>query len=65
MSRFTGYIRHRDITYDLAEHEVLLSFDNDKGAAAFDEWWESQGANVFGYWCERNPNPEYRDMVKE
>ena len=35
----------------LAEHEVLLSFYNDGGAYAFDDWWHTQGKKAYEDWC--------------
>jgi hypothetical protein len=36
----------------LYEHEVLFSFVNDGGAAAFNEWWGVEGKKSFQKYCE-------------
>lgn len=38
----------------LHEHEILLSFINDGGACAFDEWWGVEGKKRFQKYCEDN-----------
>lgn len=38
----------------LAEHEILLAFISDSGAAAFDEWWGVEGRKMFHKYCEDN-----------
>lgn len=47
----------RQITRDIYEHEVLLSFRNDLGAYLFDEWWNSSGKVEFERWVRDNPEP--------
>lgn len=39
-----------EITYRVPEHEVLLSFNNDAGAEAFNDWWFSVGKKQFVEW---------------
>lgn len=36
----------------LAEHEILLSFNNDSGAVKFHDWWYEQGSAAFDKFCE-------------
>jgi len=36
------------------DHEILLSFDDDSGAAAFEEWWNSAGAQNMYNWMKRH-----------
>lgn len=43
----------------LADHEIFLSFNDDDGAMAFDEWWNSeevqqQFAEFYATWVEEN-----------
>ena len=35
----------------LYEHETLLSFDNDGGNYAFNDWWNEIGSQLFNEWC--------------
>jgi hypothetical protein len=37
----------REVTYGVAEHEILLSFVNDTDAEAFDRWWHLEGKDAF------------------
>lgn len=41
-------------TLDIPEHEILLSFTNDCGAEAFQDWWEDEGEEVFREWALEN-----------
>lgn len=38
----------------LYDHEYLLSFNNDGGAYAFEDWWRSIGFFAYKKWCEEN-----------
>lgn len=44
------YSMPREVVYDLADHEVLLSFNGDDQAVDFQEWWESGGHDSFQTW---------------
>jgi hypothetical protein len=33
------------------EHETLLSFNNDGGNYAFNDWWYEIGSKLFNKWC--------------
>lgn len=44
----------QEIFRRLAEHEVFLSFTDDIGAEAFQDWWYNFGAELFGQWYEEN-----------
>jgi len=35
------------ILRDIYEHEVLLSFNDDDKAYAFNDWWNTKGFNAF------------------
>ena len=35
----------------LGEHETLLSFNNDGGNYAFNDWWNIEGSALFNEWC--------------
>lgn len=37
------------------EHEILLSFYDDSGAYAFEEWWGCVGAKQFNSWLKDHP----------
>lgn len=43
----------RDVRYSVAEHEILISFNNDDGAYAFHEWWNSVGQKQFVDWVKK------------
>lgn len=43
---------NKETTLRLAEHEILMSFNNDSGAYRFDEWWFQEGKDMFDKWCE-------------
>jgi hypothetical protein len=44
-----------------AEHEILLSFYDDLGAEAFQEWWNEVGSESFAEWIKRNS--KYDDLT--
>lgn len=39
-----------EITKCVPEHMKLLSFNSDDDAANFEEWWRSEGENIFTKW---------------
>lgn len=43
---------------DVAEHEVLMSFNDDDDAVAFHEWWRSEGAVAFAEYLARQSAKE-------
>ena len=45
--RFTGVTLNRQITRDVYEHEIFMSFLNDEDATFFDEWWNGDGSVLF------------------
>lgn len=52
--RFTA-VTFRD-TYpqeSVADHEVLMAFNGDPDAAAFREWWDEQGNEMFALWLKK------------
>ena len=40
---------------EIAPHEILLSFNDDIGAEAFDEWWLVKGKQQFEEFCAGEP----------
>ncbi len=44
------------------EFERLLSFYDDDGALAFDQWWDENGKYLFGEWCRHND--EFERLVR-
>ncbi len=44
----------REIVCDIAEHEILLSFNDDAGAVAFDIWFNECGKTQLEEWCQKN-----------
>jgi hypothetical protein len=37
----------REVTYSVAEHQMLLSFNNDSDTEVFDRWWHLEGRDAF------------------
>ena len=46
---------------DVAEHEVLLSFNSDEHAYAFNDWWLMKGSQQFVDWVRDERHPEHRN----
>jgi hypothetical protein len=44
----------REIHSSLPEHEILLSFNSDWMAEAFDEWWALAGHVAWLEWVKKN-----------
>lgn len=44
----------RETTLRMAEHEILLAFNNDSGAELFDEWWSTEGEQTFDRFVEEH-----------
>ena len=36
------------------DHEILMSFLDDAGAYAFEEWWYDEGSEQLAKWIETN-----------
>lgn len=51
---FTGLTMPAEVRYDIAEHEVMLSFNDDEAALAFHEYWEEVGKISFNKWLKRH-----------
>lgn len=51
------------INVHIPENEILLSFYDDYGALAFDEWWREYGAGLFGDWC--GDHPDYSFLMED
>ena len=49
-SRFTRVEIAEEVTRHSHEHEVFLSFTDDDGAIAFEEWWNTEGPRAFNEW---------------
>lgn len=43
---------------DVANHEVLLSFNGDRDALSFRDWWAEQGEAIFEGWCKDQPEDD-------
>ncbi len=41
------------------EHQTLMSFLNDGGNYAFNDWWTEEGRFIFNDWCKGHK--EYND----
>jgi len=42
----------RQVTRDIHEHEILISFNDDADAVRFDKWWGDAGFELFGEWID-------------
>jgi len=51
---FTDLHISQQTRVNIPDHEVLISFNNDCGAEAFQEWWDADGFNQYKLWVERN-----------
>ena len=52
--KFNDYTIKREITRQVREHEVFISFNSDIQAEAFQDWLVYEGAKLFGEWAEQN-----------
>jgi hypothetical protein len=54
-----------EITSQIPDHQVLLSFRDDIHGEAFCDWWEANGKREFKKWCDEfegfMKNPEKKD----
>lgn len=48
---------------DCYEHETLMSFFDDDGNYAFNEWWSEEGSELFNKWVKKND--EYSHLTRE
>jgi hypothetical protein len=60
--KFTRVRIKEQITREINENETLLSFQDDDGNYAFQEWWEEIGSEMFAEWCSNQP--EYIWLLK-
>lgn len=44
----------QEINTRMAEHEILLSFNGDMDAAAFQDWWYAKGQELYEEYAENN-----------
>lgn len=42
----------RQLTIDVPEHQVVISFNDDSDADGFYEWWGIAGFEAFGEWID-------------
>jgi hypothetical protein len=57
--KFKDCVVKRETTLYIAEHEVMLAFNSDWQAEAFEDWFESVGRVRFAAWLEEN-NKDYQ-----
>jgi len=50
--------KYNHLGLKLPEHQTVMSFDNDGGNYAFNEWWKNEGQYQFNEWCKNHP--EYK-----
>ena len=51
--------------YQVAEHEVVLSFNDDAGALAFRYWWAEEGKKGLVEYCLRSDDPDVQAAIDE
>ena len=44
----------REITYSVAEHQILLEFNGDVDAEMFNDWWNTDGFKLFEKWATKH-----------
>ena len=49
----------------LNENETFLSFNNDGGNYAFNEWWFAEGQYQFNEWCKDHPDHKWEYCNKK
>jgi hypothetical protein len=54
MKKFDRVSIESSAEYHTAEHEVFLSFCDDDGAVAFQEWLTLHGWEAFAKWLKKN-----------
>lgn len=52
MAKFEDVDLEKESIVRFGEHEILMSFNDDDGAYAFDAWWADEGSEVFGRFYE-------------
>jgi len=52
--KFEDLTFEREVTHHIGEHEIMISFNNDSGAEAFDEWWHDVGSKLFMDWIKEH-----------
>jgi hypothetical protein len=48
----------RETKFRLAEHQILLSFNNDEDAYPFEDWWYEEGFEMYQKYVERMKEEE-------
>jgi len=59
MKKFTLVSLDKEVTNYLADHEILMSFNNDGGSYAFEAWWNDIGSAQFYDWLSKSD--EFKD----
>jgi hypothetical protein len=55
MKKFERVKLETEVKRRMYDHEVLLSFNDDDGAYAFDEWWNKIGSTLFNEFLKEHP----------
>ena len=50
--------KYDDNNRRLPEHKTLLTFNNDGGNYAFNDWWYEIGSKLFNEWCLKSDDYE-------
>lgn len=56
--RFVDVEFKRQLVRDVYQHEVLLGFNGDDQAVAFEEWWHEEGAIGFAAYLKKERVPQ-------
>jgi hypothetical protein len=49
-------------TISIPDHQTLLSFTDDDGSEAFQEWWDEEGSSLFNEWAKNST--EFKHIVR-
>lgn len=54
MSKFEDYTMNREVSREVSENEIFISFNNDWQGEAFQDWLNAEGWRKFAEWLEVN-----------
>lgn len=64
MGQFTRVDLATETDIHFAEHEILMSFYDDEGCEAFQQWWNEEGSILFNNWLEINDYDEFKKLAE-
>lgn len=45
-----SYKISKELTREVHDHEIFISFNSDEGAYSFQDWWHVEGEKLFQGW---------------